>query len=62
MPLDAGRHVSVDGSLRAPWAIGRWALTIDIVDDIDGSYARIGSEPAVMLLDVIAPKGRVAVD
>ena len=62
VPLDAGRHILVDGSLRAPWAIGRWALTIDVVDDIDGSYARIGSEPAVLLLDVIAPKGRVVVD
>ena len=62
VPLDAGRHTLVGRSLRAPWAIGRWALTIDVVDDIAGSYARIGSAPAVLLLDVVAPKGRVEID
>ena len=62
VPLDAGRHIDVDARLRTPWAIGRWALVVDVVDDIDGSYARLGSEPAVLVLDVVAPKGRVAVD
>ena len=62
VPLDAGRHVVVDASVRAPWVIGRWALVVDVVDDIDGSYARLGSEPAVMILEVIAPKGRVEID
>lgn len=62
VPLDAGRHIDVDARLRTPWATGRWALVVDVVDDIDGSYARLGSEPAVLVLDVVAPKGRVAVD
>ena len=62
VPLDAGRHIDVDTRLRTPWAIGRWALVVDVVDDIDGSYARIGSEPAVMVLDVVPPMSRAAVD
>jgi hypothetical protein len=62
VPLDAGRHVAVDASLRVPWVIGRWALVIDVVDDIDGSYARLGSKPAVVIIDVVAPKGRVEID
>ena len=40
-----------------PKAAGRWALVIDIVDDVAGSYAALGSAPAVALFEVVAPRG-----
>ncbi len=53
VPLAPGRRVVVDVSIQAPRTIGRWALAIDVVDDIDGSYAALGSEPGFTTLDVI---------
>ena len=52
----------VDGWLRAPLATGRWALVIDVVDDVDGSFAKLGSAPAVVILNVMPPQDRPAVD
>ena len=49
MPLDAGRHVVIDTAIRAPSAMGRWALALDIVDDVSGSYAKLGSKPAISI-------------
>ena len=40
-----------------PKEVGRWALVIDIVDDVAGSYAALGSAPAVALFEVVAPRG-----
>lgn len=62
MPLDAGRRVVIDTEIRAPSAMGRWALALDIVDDVSGSYAKLGSKPAVILVDVVAPRGRDSID
>ena len=58
LPLDAGGHIVIDTSIRAPSAMGRWALALDIVDDVSGSFAKLGSKPAVILVDVVAPRGR----
>ena len=62
VPLDAGRHIVIDTAIRAPSAMGRWALALDIVDDVSGSYAKLGSKPAVILVDVVAPRGRDSID
>jgi hypothetical protein len=62
VPLDPGRHIVVDATIRAPAALGRWALAIDVVDGVSGSYAKLGSRPAVLVLDVVAPRGRDAID
>jgi hypothetical protein len=62
VPLDAGRHIVIDSTIRAPSAMGRWALALDIVDDVSGSYAKLGSRPAVILVDVVAPRGRDSID
>ena len=62
MPLDAGRRIVIDTAIRAPSAMGRWALALDIVDDVSGSYAKLGSKPAVILVDVVAPRGRDSID
>ena len=53
-----GEMVTVRDTLTAPAAVGRWALVIDVVDDVDGSYAALGSEPAVAEIDVVAARGR----
>jgi hypothetical protein len=62
VPLDPGRRIDLDTTLRAPAALGKWALAIDVVDDITGSYAKIGSRPALVYLEVVAPRGRNAID
>ena len=58
VPLAPGEMVTVRDTVVAPAALGRWALVIDVVDDVDGSYAALGSEPAVAAIEVVAPRGR----
>ena len=55
--LAPGEMVTLRDTLVAPAAIGRWALVIDVLDDVDGSYAALGSEPAVAEIEVVAPRG-----
>ena len=57
MPLDAGRHVEVDAAVHVPTQVGTWALAIDVVDDVDGSFAKHGTEPAIAIFQVIPPRG-----
>ena len=33
------------------------ALAIDVVDDVDGSFAKHGTEPAIAIFQVIPPRG-----
>jgi hypothetical protein len=56
VPLDPGRRIVVETAIRAPSALGRWALAIDVVDDVAGSYAKLGSQPAMVYLEVVAPR------
>jgi hypothetical protein len=58
VPLAPGEMVTVRDTLVAPSTVGRWALVIDVIDDVDGSYAALGSEPAVADIEVVAPRGR----
>ncbi len=53
VPLVPGGRVALDVSIQVPETIGRWALAVDVVDAIDGSYAALGSEPGFSTLDVI---------
>jgi hypothetical protein len=53
VPLGPGATAHLKASVTAPAAPGRWALVIDIVDDLDGSFAALGSAPAVALFDVV---------
>jgi hypothetical protein len=62
VPLDPGTKVVIKSSLKVPTALGRWALVVDVVDDVDGSYAALGSQPAVAVIEVVAPRGRDAVE
>ncbi len=62
IPLGPGRRKVVDASLRVPAGLGRWALAIDVMDDVDGSFAALGSAPAFQAFDVVAPQGSDALD
>jgi hypothetical protein len=61
VPLGTGEQVFVDTAVRAPAALGRWVLAVDVVDDVSGSYAKLGSRPAILYLDVVAPRSRTSV-
>jgi hypothetical protein len=41
--------------IRTPGVPGTWALTLDVVDRIDGSFAAGGSAPTTLLLEIVAP-------
>jgi hypothetical protein len=62
VPLAPGRRVVVDASVVVPDALGRWALAIDVVDDVDGSLAAQGSTPAFQVFNVVVPRGIDALD
>ncbi len=51
--IEPGETIRVDAAVRAPDMPGRWALVIDVLDDIDGSFAAAGSRPAVALFEVV---------
>jgi hypothetical protein len=53
--LDPGRSTRLGVDLVVPGTPGRWALVVDLVNDLDGSYAALGSRPGVALFDVQAP-------
>ena len=50
------------GEVRVPDQLGRWALVLDVEDAIVGSYATLGSEPAVMVFEVVPPRGIEPID
>jgi hypothetical protein len=62
VPLEPGEMLAVKATLLAPGTVGAWALVVDVVDDVDGSYAALGSEPAVVRLDVVAARARGPVE
>ncbi|HYO43911.1 MAG TPA: hypothetical protein VES19_12000 [Candidatus Limnocylindrales bacterium] len=62
LPLAPGRIVRIRQALVVPDRAGRWALVVDIVDDVAGSFASLGSAPAVALFEVVPPRGIEAVE
>lgn len=54
VPLGPGATTLVDATIAAPDTRGRWALVVDVFDDVDGSFAALGSRPAVGLFEVFA--------
>ena len=53
LPLAPGRSAMIATTIATPTAPGRWALMLDIVDDIDGSFATHGSRPGAILVDLV---------
>jgi hypothetical protein len=62
VPLEPGEMHTVRAALLTPGTVGRWALVVDVVDDVDGSYAALGSKPAVAQFDVVAARARGPVE
>ncbi len=52
VPLDAGGQDAATVRVALPTAAGTWALVLDVVDNVDGSFAALGSAPAVTLVEV----------
>jgi hypothetical protein len=57
VPLAPGKATTVKAELLAPESPGVWALVVDVVDDVDGSFAALGSAPAVKVFGVVVPRG-----
>lgn len=62
VPLEPGELAEVRATLQVPEALGAWALVVDIVDDVDGSFAALGSAPAAQRFEVVTPRGIVPVE
>ena len=61
-PLDPGQLSRFRGELTVPTTPGRWALVIDVEDSVLGSFAALGSAPAVDVFEVVPPRGIEPVD
>ncbi len=61
VPFAPGRRADLSANLAVPVTGGHWALAIDVVDDVDGSFAAGGSAPAVVVLDVAPTAGIAAI-
>jgi hypothetical protein len=53
LPFAPGQSATIAATIATPSAPGRWALMLDIVDDIDGSFAAHGSRPGAILVDLV---------
>ncbi|MCJ7712140.1 MAG: hypothetical protein MUQ32_15065, partial [Chloroflexi bacterium] len=62
VPLAPGKATTVKADLLAPGSPGIWALVVDIVDDVDGSFAALGSAPAVGVYGVVVPRAIAGVE
>ena len=62
VPLEPGQMIALREALTVPTTIGTWALVLDVVDDVDGSYAALGSRPATTVIDVVTARGRDSVN
>ncbi len=55
VPLAPGKLTVIKMKILAPDSPGTWALVVDVVDDVDGSFAALGSAPAVRVFELIVP-------
>jgi hypothetical protein len=59
LALEPGESGTVRAKLLAPALPGTWALVIDLQDDVEGSFAALGSAPAVRVFEVVAEPGKI---
>ena len=55
VPLTPGQSATIAATIATPSEPGQWALMLDIVDDVDGSFAAHGSRPGAILVDLVEP-------
>lgn len=54
VPFAPGHGATIMATIATPTSPGLWALTLDLVDDVDGSFAAHGSRPGTILVDLVA--------
>jgi hypothetical protein len=55
LPLSVGESVRTELAIQTPGVPGMWALTLDIVDRVDGSFAAGGSAPITIRVELVSP-------
>lgn len=58
LPLAPGEAIDVHASVATPRTAGHWTLVLDLVDDMDGSFAGHGSRPDLIAVDLVEAAGR----
>jgi hypothetical protein len=62
VPLVPARLILVRSEIVAPTAPGLWALVVDVADDVEGSFAALGSAPAVHVFRVVVAREIAPID
>ena len=58
VPLKPGEVAGGRIVVKAPNVPGRWVLTLDLADEVDGSFAAGGSAPRTMVIQVVDGRSR----
>ena len=58
VPLRPGQVTRGQLTITAPNVPGRWVLTLDLADEVDGSFAAGGSAPRTMVIKIVEPRPR----
>ena len=58
IPLKPGEVARERIAVTAPNVPGRWVLTLDLADEVDGSFAARGSAPRTMVIQVVDGRSR----
>ena len=58
VPLKPGASTRGQLTISAPNVPGRWVLTLDLADEVDGSFAAGGSAPRTMVIKIIEGRPR----
>jgi hypothetical protein len=58
VPLKPGEVAHGTLTVTAPNVPGRWVLTLDLTDEVDGSFAAGGSAPRTMVIQVVDGRSR----
>jgi hypothetical protein len=58
VPLKPGELAHGAMTVTAPNVPGRWVLTLDLADEVDGSFAAGGSAPRTMVIQVVDGRSR----
>lgn len=53
LPLAPGEAIEIHATVATPATPGRWTLVLDLVDDLDGSFAAHGSMPGLVAVDLV---------
>lgn len=61
LPLAPGEVIEIHAALATPATPGRWTLVLDLVDDLDGSFAAHGSKPGIVSVEMVEASARVIV-